>query len=217
MVVQDKKIGGIRICAHIRKLNDACLHDPFPTPFTYEVLDNVGGHEAYSSTNGFSGYHQIKIVMEDRHKTTFVTKWGHYQYTVVPFRLKNALIVFSIVVVASFKEFIHKFLEVYLVEYTMFSLLKGHVENLRLMLDIYKKFQILLNLKKCVYCASFGILMGHVICKQGLLVDPITIAVIFYLPLPTSVERYEQHWVIQSTTRSLLGDMCISQLHWKSC
>jgi hypothetical protein len=60
MVVQDKKTGEIRICVDLRKLNDACLHDPFPTPFTDEVLDNVGGQEVYSFTDGFSGYHQIQ-------------------------------------------------------------------------------------------------------------------------------------------------------------
>jgi hypothetical protein len=43
MVVQDKKRGGIRICVDLRKFNDACLHDPFSTPFTDEVLENVGG------------------------------------------------------------------------------------------------------------------------------------------------------------------------------
>ena len=46
MVVQDKKSKGeIRICVDLRKLNDASVHDPFPTPFTDEVLDNVGGQE----------------------------------------------------------------------------------------------------------------------------------------------------------------------------
>jgi hypothetical protein len=65
MVVQYKKLGEIKICVDLRKLNDACLHDPFPTPFTDEVLDNVGGHEVYSFTYGFSGYHQIKIAKED--------------------------------------------------------------------------------------------------------------------------------------------------------
>jgi hypothetical protein len=57
MVVQEKKKGGIRICVNMRNMNYACLHDPFPTPFTDEVLENVGGHEAYSFTDGFSGYH----------------------------------------------------------------------------------------------------------------------------------------------------------------
>jgi hypothetical protein len=45
MVFQDKKTGEIKICVDLRKLNDACLHDPFPTSFTDEVLDNVGGQE----------------------------------------------------------------------------------------------------------------------------------------------------------------------------
>jgi len=82
-------------------------------PFTNEVLDNVGEHEAYSFTDGFSGYHQIRIVKEDRHKTTFATENGYYQYTVMPFGLKNVSTIFSRVVVADFREFIHKFLEVY--------------------------------------------------------------------------------------------------------
>jgi hypothetical protein len=43
MVVQDKKIGEIMIYVDLRKMNDTCLHDPFPTPFTDQVLDNVGG------------------------------------------------------------------------------------------------------------------------------------------------------------------------------
>jgi hypothetical protein len=62
MVVQDKKIEGIRICIDLRNLNDARLYDPFPTPFIDEVLKNVGGKETYSFTYGFSGYHQIRIV-----------------------------------------------------------------------------------------------------------------------------------------------------------
>jgi hypothetical protein len=73
MVVHKNKQGGIRICVDLRKLNDACLHDPFPTPFMDEVLENIGGHKAYSFTDGFSGYHQIKITQEDIYKTTFAT------------------------------------------------------------------------------------------------------------------------------------------------
>jgi hypothetical protein len=111
MVVHNTKIGDIRICADLRNLNDAYLHDPFPTPFTDEVLHNVGGHEVYSFIDGFSSYHHIRISKEDRHKTTFATEWGSYQYIVMSFGLKNALAIFSRVVVKAFKEFLHKFLE----------------------------------------------------------------------------------------------------------
>lgn len=119
----------------LRKLNDPCVNDPFPTPFTDEVLENVGGQEAYSFTDGFSGYHRIKITPEDRSKTTFAIEWGCFQYMVMPFCLKNALTIFSRIVVATFKEFIHKFLEVYLDDWTVFGLVKRHVASLRLMLD----------------------------------------------------------------------------------
>lgn len=52
IVVQDKKTREIRICVDLRKLNDVCVIDHFPT-CTYKVLDNVGDQEAYSFTNGF--------------------------------------------------------------------------------------------------------------------------------------------------------------------
>ena len=55
MVVQDKKIGEVHICVDLWKLNDACMHDPFPTLFTNEVLEGVGGQEMYSFIDGFSG------------------------------------------------------------------------------------------------------------------------------------------------------------------
>ena len=79
MVEKEKKTKGeIRICVDLHKLNDVSLHDPFLTPFTEEVLDNVGGQEVYSFTDGFSGYHQIRIHLEDQYKTTFATEWGSF-------------------------------------------------------------------------------------------------------------------------------------------
>ena len=75
IVIQDKKtIGEVKISVDLRKLNDAFLHDPFPTPFTDEVLEIIRGQEMYSFTEGFSSYHQVRIAKEDRHKMTFVTK-----------------------------------------------------------------------------------------------------------------------------------------------
>jgi hypothetical protein len=48
-----------------------------------EVLENIGGQEVYSFTDEFSRYHQIKIALEDRYKTTFIMEWGSYQYMVM--------------------------------------------------------------------------------------------------------------------------------------
>ena len=107
----------------------------------------------------------------------------------MPFGLKNAPTIFSRVVVAIFKEFIHKFLEVYFDDWTIFGLMDKHVGALRLMLAKCREHQISLNLKKCIFCVPFGILLGHVVCRQGLMVDPTKIAIIVNLPPPASVKQ----------------------------
>ena len=112
------------------------MHDPFLTPFTDEVLEGVGGQEMYSFTDGFSGYHvQIQIEKEDRHKTTFLTECGCFQYTVMPFGLKNAPAIFSWVVVSMFKDFIQNFLQVYMDDWPIYGLIRDHLDHLRLMLE----------------------------------------------------------------------------------
>ncbi|KAH9330126.1 hypothetical protein KI387_002234 [Taxus chinensis] len=113
MVINIKKDGWIRISVDYRELNAVCVINPFPTPFIEEILEGVARHEIYSFTDGFSGYHQVRITKEDQEKTTFTTEWGIFAYTVMPFGLKNVL-VFSCIVVQVFQDFIHKFLQVYL-------------------------------------------------------------------------------------------------------
>lgn len=85
--------------------------------------------------DGFLGYHQVKIMLEDRRKMTFIMEWGCFQYIVMLFGLKNALAIFSCIIVDVSKEFIHKFLEVYLDDSTIFNLVIYHVASLLLMLD----------------------------------------------------------------------------------
>jgi hypothetical protein len=108
------------------------------------------------------------------------------------FGLKNALEIFSRVVIAAFKEFIHQFLEVYLDDWTVYSLLKDHVEVLRMLLERFMQCQISLKINKCVFGTPFGILLVHIICKQGLLVDATKIAVIVNIPPPKSAHQLRE-------------------------
>lgn len=105
------------------------------------------------------------------------------------FGLKNAHAIFSRVFVTTFKEYIHQFIEVYFDDWTIFGLLKDHVGNLRLMLDRCRQYQISLNIKKCIFCVPFGTLLGHIVCKQGLMVNPDKIAIIVKLEPPNSVKQ----------------------------
>ncbi len=73
IVILPKKNGKLKICIDFKKLNVATKKDPYPLPFTDEVLNTIVGYEAYSFLDGYLGYHQIPITLENRYKITYVT------------------------------------------------------------------------------------------------------------------------------------------------
>ncbi len=85
-----KKISSLQqIHIDFRKSNAATKKDPYPLPFTNEMLNTLVGYEAYSFLYGYSGYHQIPIALKDRYKITFVTNWWAFIWKVMPFGVKN--------------------------------------------------------------------------------------------------------------------------------
>ncbi|MCO5557383.1 hypothetical protein L7F22_010946 [Adiantum nelumboides] len=90
IVVVPKKNGKLRVCVDYRMLNTQTIKDPFPLSFADMMLDEIAGHEMYSFMDGYSGYNQLKIALEDREKTIFITEWEVFMYSVMPFGLCNA-------------------------------------------------------------------------------------------------------------------------------
>ncbi len=72
IVEVSQKNGKLKIYIDFRKLNAPTKKDPYPLPFTYEMLNIVVGYEAYSFLDGYSRYHQISIAPKDIYKITFV-------------------------------------------------------------------------------------------------------------------------------------------------
>jgi len=70
IVVVLKNNGNLKICVDFKKLNKVTKKNPYPLPFSNEVLNTIAGYEAYSFLDGYSSYHQISITFEDRYKTT---------------------------------------------------------------------------------------------------------------------------------------------------
>ena len=87
LVIVPKKNGKWRVCVDYRELNKATLKDHFPLPFIDQVLDTLVGKKYFSFLDGFSGYIQIQVALEDQDKTTFTFPWGTYAYRVLPFGL----------------------------------------------------------------------------------------------------------------------------------
>ncbi|RVX11300.1 Transposon Ty3-I Gag-Pol polyprotein [Vitis vinifera] len=88
--VATRLTSGWRVCIDYRKLNDVTRKDHFPLPFIDQVLERVSGHPFYCFLDGYSGYFQIEIDVEDQEKTTFTCPFGTYAYRRMPFSLCNA-------------------------------------------------------------------------------------------------------------------------------
>ena len=85
-----KKDGRVRYCIDYRALNNVTIRDAFPLPNIDECLDVLEGTMFFSTLDMSSGYYQIELSDEDRHKTAFITKYGIFEYTRMPFGLCNA-------------------------------------------------------------------------------------------------------------------------------
>ena len=78
---------------------------------------------------------------------------------------------------------------VYFDDWTIYSTLKDHCKRLRLMLERCRQIQLSLNIKKCIFLTLIGILLGHIVCKEGIKVDSAKIKIILDLKLPVNSKQ----------------------------
>jgi hypothetical protein len=98
LVIVPKKNDKLRICVDYQKLNSQTKKNPVPLPFLDSILDTMARHDMYSFMDGYNGYNKVKMVKENKKKTTFISKGGTYAYNVLPFGLCNVQTTFQKVV-----------------------------------------------------------------------------------------------------------------------
>ena len=125
------------------------------------------------------------VAEEDRLKTTFRTMWGTFAYRRMPFRLINTGATCQRDMDIAFRGIIGCSVVVYLDDVTIFSKKREeHAFHLKQIFECCRKYGISLNPKKCVFAVTEGKLLGHVISKRGILIDPESIKAIEQIPLP---------------------------------
>jgi len=115
-------------------------------------------------------------------------EWSFYAYNIMLFGLKIAPVVYLRILIIAFHDIIHKFLEVYIDDWMVYSFLKNHSSFLKVMFDHYRKLQISLNLMKCIFTIPFGTFLGHIVWKEAVCVGLTKVEVILNMPPPTSVK-----------------------------
>ena len=122
---------GWRVCIDYRKMNTMTRKDHFPLPFMDQVLKRVSDHPFYCFLDGYSGYFQIEIAIEDQEKTTFTCPFGMYAYRRMPFGLCNAPATFQRCMLSIFSDMVECIMEVFMDDITIYrSTFEEYLVNL---------------------------------------------------------------------------------------
>lgn len=167
-----KKDGKVKMCVDFKDLNKASLNNNFPLPHIDTLLDNIIKLVVFSFMDGFSGYNQIKMDLEDMEKATSITPWGTFFYKVMPFSLKNACATYQIAMVALFHDMMDKEIEVYVDDtITKLQSEEDHIIHLHKLLARLRKFRLQLNPTKCTFSVRLRKFLGLIISQWGIEVD----------------------------------------------
>ncbi|GJQ90927.1 putative ribonuclease H-like domain-containing protein [Tanacetum coccineum] len=128
------------MCIDYRDLNKLTVKNRYPLPRIDDLFDQLQGSSVYSKIDLRSGYHQLRVRDEDIPKTTFRTRYGHYEFQVMPFGLTNVPAVFMDLMNRMCKPYLDKFVIVFIDDILIYSRNKEeHADHLRIILELLKK------------------------------------------------------------------------------
>jgi len=181
-----------RVCIDYRRLNQATRKDHFPLPFMDQMLDRLAGKSHYCFLDGFSRYFQIYIAIEDQHKTTFTCPFGTYAYRKMPFGLCSALGTFQRCMMSIFIDLLEHCIEVFMDDFSVYGSSFDHcLSNLARVLERCEETNLVLNFEEYHFMVEQGIVLGHIVSKNGIFIDPAKIDIISQLPYPSFVKEVQ--------------------------
>ncbi|CAF1640944.1 unnamed protein product, partial [Didymodactylos carnosus] len=147
-----KKDGSLRMCVDYRALNKITIKNKYPLPRIDEMLDQLNGAKIFSRLDLRSGYHQIRVRDDDIEKTAFRTRYGHFEFTVLPFGLTNAPPTFMRLMNSIFHEYLDVFVIIYLDDILIYSKNEeDHLKHIKIVLDLLRKHQLFAKKSKCEF------------------------------------------------------------------
>ncbi|GJR13379.1 putative reverse transcriptase domain-containing protein [Tanacetum coccineum] len=213
-----KKDGSFRMCIDYKELNKLTVKNRYPLPRIDDLFDQLQGLQFFSKIYLRSGYHQLRVHEDDILKTAFRTCYGHFEFTVMPFGLTNAPSVFMDLMNRVCRPYLDKFVIVFIDDILIYSKTRDeHVEHLRLVLGLLKKYKLYAKFSKCEFWLREVHFLGYVINGNGIHVDPSKVEAVknWKAPrTPTEVRSflglagYYRRFIEELTFQTLKDNLC---------
>jgi hypothetical protein len=185
-----KPDGTLRSVIDYRALNKQTVRDRYPLPLISECLDQLGGCSVFSRFDLASGFHQMLMHPDDIHKTAFTTRYGLFEWTVLPMGLCNAPSSFMRQMAKVFSPYLDKFLILYVDDLLVKSQsMQEHIEHLRQVLQRMREQKLYAKPSKCEFGKSELKFLGHIVSRQGVKPDPGKVKALQDWPVPQTVHE----------------------------
>ena len=186
MVVMPKKSGEIRVCVDLKCLNESVLREVFPLPRVDDILAQLAGAKCFSKLDANSGFWQILLTEKSRLLTTFLTPFGRYCFTKLPFGISSGPELFQkrMSQILSGLDGVVCLIDDILV---MGNNAKEHDERLLAVLQRIQDARVTLNREKCVFHQSSVKFLGHIVDQEGIHADPEKTEAIRQMKAPDNV------------------------------
>jgi hypothetical protein len=225
-----KKDGSSRMCVDYRALNKITIKNKYPLPRVEELLDQLREAQVFSKIDLRSGYHQIRIHKDDIQKTAFRTRYGHFEWSVLPFGLTNAPATFMHLMQKLFHPLLDTCVIVFLDDILVYSKNENeHEQHLKTVLEILRANRLFAKKSKCDFFKDSVSFLGHTVSKQGIYMEQDKMKAIEDWPACKSVTEvrsflglagyYRKFIANFSRISASLSDLTKKQLkfEWTSC
>ena len=173
-----------RMCMDYRALNKLTIKNNYPLPRIDDLFDRLQGVKVMSKIDFTAGYHQVRIAERDIDKTAFRTRYGHFEWLVLPFGLCNAPATFQGLMHDIFWEYLDQFVIIYLDDIIVYSKSEEeHLQHLQIVFDIVQKHELYLHPDKCEFFVPEVEFLGHIISTTGISMDPKKVQAIVDWPI----------------------------------
>ena len=183
-----KKDKTLRLCIDYRQLNRVTIKNRYPLLRIDDLFDQLRGARVYSKIDLRTGYHQLRFRDTDIPKTAFRTRYGHFEFTVMPFGLMNAPAAFMDLMHRIFQPYLDQFIVVFVDDILIYSQSEWeHEYHLRIVLQLLRDHQLYAKFSKCEFWLTEVRFLRHLVSASGVSVDPEKVEAVMSWERPKSV------------------------------